>query len=134
MDYGDLERRVMSEAEKPVLSFTIHELPKLPNRMLGSHWRTRSSHAKKWHKLVAQWLVGSQPNLAKARIKLVRRSPRSCDYDGLVGSFKPLLDALVKCGVIQDDTMEHIDCEYRWEKCAGKHQHVFVSVYEGKSA
>lgn len=41
--------------------------------------------------------------LQKARIVIVRHSFRMLDYDGLVGSMKPVVDALVTAGVLIDD-------------------------------
>lgn len=41
--------------------------------------------------------------LAKAKIKLVRHSHRMLDYDGLVGSMKPVVDALVSARILIDD-------------------------------
>jgi hypothetical protein len=44
--------------------------------------------------------------LKKARITIVRHFYRTLDYDGLVGSMKPIVDALVSCGVLSNDTWE----------------------------
>lgn len=41
--------------------------------------------------------------LKKAHIRLIRHSHRTLDFDGLVGSFKPVVDSLVSAGVILDD-------------------------------
>jgi hypothetical protein len=41
--------------------------------------------------------------LAKAHIRLIRHSHRTLDFDGLVGSLKPVVDSLVSAGVILDD-------------------------------
>lgn len=115
------------------LELHIPALPKLPNTLLGAHWRSRASNAQKWKKLVVQSLfdcatsLPSHP-LKKARIYLIRRSPRQCDFDGLVGSFKPVLDALVKCMVIEDDAPQHIECTYSWEKTSTKGQGIKVTI------
>lgn len=45
----------------------------------------------------------SQP-LPKAKIRITRHAWRMLDYDGLVGSLKPVVDSLVSCGVLQDDS------------------------------
>lgn len=42
--------------------------------------------------------------LTKAKIRIVRHFYRTLDYDGLVGSMKPVVDALVSAGVIKDDS------------------------------
>jgi hypothetical protein len=41
--------------------------------------------------------------LTKAHIRLIRHSHRTLDFDGLVGSLKPVVDSLVSAGVILDD-------------------------------
>ncbi len=42
--------------------------------------------------------------LTRAKISVVRHSHRMLDYDGLVGSLKPVVDAFVSCGVLSDDS------------------------------
>jgi hypothetical protein len=42
--------------------------------------------------------------LKRARLTLIRYSHRMLDYDGLVGSMKPVVDALVASGVLEDDS------------------------------
>tara|TARA_R100000458_G_C8144051_1_gene154123 strand:- start:211 stop:474 length:264 start_codon:yes stop_codon:yes gene_type:complete len=41
--------------------------------------------------------------LEKATIKIERHNYRFCDFDGLVGAYKPYIDALIKAKVILDD-------------------------------
>ena len=38
------------------------------------------------------------------RVKITRRGSRTLDHDNLVGGCKPLVDALVKVGLIENDT------------------------------
>lgn len=123
------------------IELTIYALPKLPNRLLGAHWRTRSGQAAKWKRFVGdaftQWLCTQAFNssgsvsfncLQKARITLLRCSPRQCDFDGLVGSFKSCVDALVHHGIIEDDTPAHIETTYEWLKVPTKEQCVKILV------
>lgn len=64
--------------------------------------------------------------LTKAKLTLIRHSSRCPDYDGLVVSFKPVVDALKKCGIIADDSMSVIGKPtYEWKK---------IGVREGKIA
>lgn len=61
--------------------------------------------------------------LSKAIISIVRHSHRTLDYDGLVGSLKPVVDALVTCGVLSDDSWKvlgkwNVDQKFR-SKCDG---------------
>jgi Holliday junction resolvase RusA-like endonuclease len=113
--------------------FTVDDLPKLPNSLLGAHWTVRAGHAKSWHRKVEKAIIGAKPAkpLARARVTLVRSSPRPPDFDGLVGSFKPVLDALKHLGVIEDDTMIHIgQPDYRWEKAKRGSSSIRVVVEE----
>jgi len=41
--------------------------------------------------------------LKHARITITRHFWRTLDYDGLIGSLKPVVDALVSAGVLSDD-------------------------------
>lgn len=60
---------------------------------------------------------------------MIRRSSRSPDYDGLVHSFKPVMDALKFHGIIQDDSMANIGVpEYRWEKTQSGKGHIQLIV------
>lgn len=103
-----------------IFEFEINALPKTPNSLLGSHWRMRSQHSLKWRKLVAEVLVQAraipEEPLSKAAITLIRCSAREPDFDGLTGSFKAVLDALVRMGVIVDDRPSVIGVpSYGWE-------------------
>lgn len=75
--------------------------------------------------------AGGAPDypLEKAIIKVTRLSSVTPDFDGLVGSSKWIIDALVDMKVIIDDNMKVVIPEYTWEKAkpgSGKVR-VFVS-------
>jgi hypothetical protein len=42
--------------------------------------------------------------LKKAKLRIVRHFYRTLDFDGLVGSLKPVVDSLVTAGVLIDDS------------------------------
>src|SRR6185437_3610824 len=99
--------KVAQDSTKPyTLAFELLGLPKVPNELLGAHWRVRAGHAKRWERAVWAKCWHLKPNtpLIKASLVLTRCSARSPDFDNLALSFKPVVDALVKCGVIVDDT------------------------------
>lgn len=107
------------------IELEIKALPKTPNQLLGAHWRTRSTHAKKWMFYVQQafmvrgiqWKLG----LEKAQLTLTRCSSMQCDADNLRSSFKSVVDALVKLGVIIDDKQSVIgEPVVLWEKARPK--------------
>ncbi len=43
---------------------------------------------------------------------------RERDYDNLVGACKPVLDAMVKAGLLVDDAPAFLDCTYRQERAS----------------
>lgn len=107
-------------------------LPKMPNSLLGAHWRTRSGHAAKWRKIIADELLAlgwrGKP-MGNAMVTLVRHSSVQPDSDGLRGSFKSVLDALVRGGVLVDDTPAVIgEPVCRWEKASPKKGKIEVTV------
>jgi hypothetical protein len=56
--------------------------------------------------------------LQKATITLTRFSSNEPDFEGLVSSFKPVLDGLIEAGVILDDHPSVIGQPvYLWERC-----------------
>lgn len=64
------------------------------------------SKNKRWDLLIfgmSRHQLPPEP-LKKARITIVRHFWRTLDYDGLVGSMKPIVDALVSAGVLVDDS------------------------------
>lgn len=85
-----------------------NHLPLPLNRLLRAHWAKRSRQQKLWDLLIfeALWRSKQLPKkpLEKVHIRLVRHAHRTLDYDGLVGSLKPVVDSLKKAGVISDDT------------------------------
>ena len=94
-------------------------LPKMPNQLLGQHWRFRREEAMSWHNEIGWQLAMKRPPepLVHARLVCVRRSrgPEP-DYDGLVGSFKYPIDALVVNRVLLDDKPSVIKVEYLWSR------------------
>ena len=63
--------------------------------------------------------------IERARIHYVRYGKRKLDNDNLIGSAKPLLDALKRAGIILDDDAEHVSVTYAHER--GEHR-TLVSV------
>jgi hypothetical protein len=123
-----------SEVDAPYrLEFEIPGLPKTLNQLLGAHWRTRSSHAKKW-KLAVWHAVGiNRPHLPlkRAHVELYRCSSKEPDTDGTRGSFKPILDGLVQCCVLSDDTPAVIgEPKCQWLKASPKQGKIIVVVTE----
>ena len=88
------------------LKIAIHCLPKSLNKKLRSNRFKNNSENKRFDFLIAGMVRGRLPKepLPKAHIKIVRHFYRTLDFDGLVGSMKPLVDAIVSAGVLKDDS------------------------------
>lgn len=98
-------------------------LPKSMNVKLRSHRFKNHKENKTWDMLIAVLVQGKLPNapLSRASLSLVRYSHRTLDYDGLVGSMKPVVDALVTVGVLKDDSWNvlgkwNVDQRFRSKK------------------
>jgi hypothetical protein len=94
------------------------------NRVMRIHWSQRH----RWYRIVGQevavLLLASKQKpptpWPRVRITAVRHSPRSLDFDGLVASLKPAVDALVRCGVMVDDTWQVTgQWDVSQQKCKG---------------
>lgn len=88
------------------LHLTFHSLPKSLNKLLRTNRFKSNNQNKAWDWMVFGMVRGKLPAapLTKAKIRIVRHFYRTLDYDGLVGSMKPVVDALVSAGVIKDDS------------------------------
>lgn len=88
------------------LYLSLDTLPKSLNKKLK--WGSKYSNIREnrsWDMMIACECSSQMPKdpLTKASITLIRHSWKMLDYDGLVGSMKPVVDALVSCGVLTDD-------------------------------
>lgn len=114
-----------------VLEFSVPTLPKSPNQLLGAHWAVRANHAKRWERLIWAYVWPRKPAapLKKAKLTLIRHSIRVMDADNLRSSFKPVVDALVKLGIIADDSMAVIgEPIVRHERTRRKEQKITIIV------
>jgi hypothetical protein len=119
-----------------VLDLRIPGLPPTYNSIgRKGHWRLlKATH--EWKNQVRYRVGRFLPSqaLTKAAVTLTRCSSHESDYDGLVHSFKPILDGLVECGVLADDSMKVIGVpQYRWEKAERGKGYIKVRVEEPSS-
>ena len=105
------------------LSLTLHSLPTSLNKSLRTHRFQYQKKNRGWDNLI--WLesrLKAPPApLERARISIVRHSHRMLDFDGLVGSMKPVVDGLVSAGILIDDRWSvtgiwHVDQKFRPKK------------------
>jgi len=115
------------------IKFRLDGLPKTTNAQTGMHWGRKSVIANQWKNRVMQ-AIGANTPLApcqKARIVCRRYSSKEPDYDGLVSSFKHVIDGLILARVIADDAMSFIGMpEFSWHKAPPKKGYIEVEVYE----
>ena len=113
------------------------ELEGLPAMGMNSrrHWRTVYRENAAWGvrmKLATRLKLPPEP-LRLARLKLTRYSSSEPDFDNLVTSFKPILDALTELGVIRDDKMSCIgQPDYDWQKAAPSEGRIVVEVWQAE--
>ncbi len=95
-----------SVPEKFTLSLELEMVPKSLNRKLRRNRFVNDRENKTWDSYLGWECHGKKPPapLRKAKLIIVRHSHRMLDFDGLVGSLKPVADALVLAGVIADDS------------------------------
>lgn len=114
----------------------IDKLPERFNQRQGASWKSRHMNSKMWFHLVGMAMKTNNiycPDspLTKAKLKFIRHSSVEPDFDGLVQSFKPVVDALKKCGVIEDDRMSVIgQPSYEWFVTSPKKGFIEIQVEE----
>lgn len=112
------------------LAFTLTGLPKTTNGHSRAHWRSLHKEATKWKRAV-RFAINIVPDtpIKKAKLLLIRRSSSEPDFDGLVSSFKHVIDGLIKAGIIESDKMSVIgQPEYKWEKVSRGAGHIYIEV------
>lgn len=121
------------ESEKYRLKFEIEGLPQLINQLAWEHWTKKKKHNDKWKHLVGLAVSGREPKepLIKAKLILTRCSSKRPDFDGLVSSWKSLIDGLVLSKVIIDDNQDVIgQSEFNWERVGPREGKVRMEVIE----
>ncbi len=113
------------------LEFEIKGLPSTANATLRGHWRTHYGKAKTWKRKVwlVVWHLRPPEPLTRAQLTLTRFSSSEPDFDGLVSSFKHVIDGLVEARVLIDDKPSVIGqpvCQ--WTKAKPGHGKIKVRV------
>ena|SRR3990167_10442710 len=118
------------------LDIELLGLPKTINEWGGRSWHSKFREANKWHaRLLGKMLITRQVApplpLKKAKVTLIRNSSREPDFDNLVQSFKPVVDALKKTLIIVDDSSKVIGHpKYEWQKADPKNGTIRIVVEE----
>ena len=89
------------------MKFYIKELAPGLNVMLRQHFRTRGCIRDRWTTEILAQREGGPINLRKVRILIRRYFARNpLEIDNLYASAKIPLDALVRAGILLDDSLE----------------------------
>ncbi len=109
----------------------------LSQNALGSNTRGRSKYRGIRNKYVTQLskftTVLPEPT-TKRRVFITRQygaKKREYDYGNLVGGCKPLLDAMIKVGLIVDDRPSMLADYYFQRKSADGKDHIVILIEEG---
>lgn len=123
----------MRKEQGYILEIEIPRLPKLNSSRRVHRW-TEIKEKNLWTEEIAAATVGKRPPepLKRAKVTYIRRSyGRDPDYDNLVGSWKHVQDALIRAGIIVDDTPAVIgQPEYLAEKASPKKGSIVIRVEE----
>lgn len=101
------------------------------NKIAGRNWQHIHAVKKKWKRAagMAAIAAGKPPApLPKAEITFTRHSSQEIDLDNLAISFKPICDALVAAGIIEDDAPSVATILYAWQKCPRGQGKISVEV------
>lgn len=82
------------------------------------HWAQRAKLKKRLVGIITAQLMqqGQWPPPRFHALTITRYSPSLADHDNVVGGCKPLVDALVKCGLLTDDNPRACSITYAQSK------------------
>lgn len=112
------------------------EVPALPqriNQFKGKSWHNRAKEKEQWLWWIHTCNKGPKLKtpLNAAHLTLTRYSSQQPDYDGLVISFKTVIDCLVTLGYILNDSPKVIGYPiYNWEKWGAGEGRVRIFLQE----
>jgi hypothetical protein len=118
------------------LEFDMLGLPKTTNSIGRAHWTVKAKEARRWITEVCVAVGSRKPvePLPKARLMLTRYSSAEPDFDGLVSSFKHVIDGLIHAQILASDKPSVIGSPtYAWQKCpprAGKITVIVEAIHE----
>lgn len=105
--------------KKKSFEFILFGLPKTTNAGNRAHWAVKAKEARTWrlNTALAWKAVAGTVCFKTAELTLIRCSSSEPDFDGLVSTFKHVIDGLVDAGAFPSDKMSVIgQPKYQWEK------------------
>ena len=112
------------------IPFAVHS----QNREHGRHWATKHRNGADYQlairaELNRQGLFnGALPKPGRAKVCILRYGPRTLDVGNLIGGCKGLIDAMVREGLLRDDSPKWATFVYGQRKAPTSQAHTVVSV------
>ena len=96
--------------------FTCRSVPYSPNFLNRKHWAVQARWKKAWEEeIYGRWLEEKPkwkeyefPLDFKVAISISVFCIKAQDEDNSYASFKGVIDGLIKCGIIKNDTIDHV--------------------------
>lgn len=119
------------------ITLRIPGLPETTNQATRGKLRHRLRAKREWKRLV--WLLLREQGgprvpavpLKRAHVTCIRHSSFEPDHDGIVSSFKHIIDGLVEAGVLENDKKINIGIPvYDWQPAPPKQGFCLVTVEE----
>lgn len=92
---------------------TVPGIPPSPNQTRREHWAKRAAEARSWRDAALYAALDTRNRhpqqqfpIRSARLRVVIVSPTSVrrDPDNVIASVKPILDGIVRAGILADDS------------------------------
>lgn len=105
-----------------IVKLTIKDLPPSLNKLYNMHYHQRAKYKKEWEQRVLNEIstdmLPFQPyNKAVVNFRICFGDNRRHDPDNInAGVSKPALDALVKAGVLEDDSIDNVTLVYSYDR------------------
>lgn len=104
------------------------------NELDKMHWGRRMRIAREFRDVILGQVIQSglwpiSPPAGRVAVRITRYCAGRLDPDNMSGGCKPLLDALVQLEILEDDTEECVEVEYRQKKGPRGHGRTEVEVW-----
>ena len=106
----ELPPRGECEGEKPHRKITLTLFAPSPsvNSWTYAHWGKYYKAKKQWLTRIGLAIDSNMFNLVGAEIHVERYAKRLIDQDNAVAGLKPIIDSLVRLGLLADDSAEYL--------------------------
>ena len=105
--------RLVGKDGERTLEITVHAPSPSANQWVYKHWRAYHSIKKAWLDRLTiatiQHRLALKDPFQRVILHVERRGIRLLDEDNLVAGLKPIIDSLIKLGVVPNDTTDVIE-------------------------